>query len=591
MRTIGVVLAVGVVCSALAIGAARRVANPRLAFCGSTDEFSEFMPGLRLHALPLWNLGADVRSNFFKSLLYSPHGFGDSVFYYTAAAMLHGLGLSISDRHLWLASAFTNAALVFAVVWLSLRVARSGWMAYIATVLIALSPLYVYSSQSAFGRITFVPLVQVAGLLAAALARSRPGWPARALLVSIAFFIELTDGFYFGPVLLVFLFLAQGGRLRDRVSNTLRDFTFWLTAAAIVVGLAVDFALGALAAAHNTTLTLFGYVRIRTGYGGVLSATQLVTLWLQAFQRYIPIVGPAIVLPAWLLTVRYAWSDPIAGSLAAWLAIASAGVVRYYASSTSEHLPGVGPLTAYPLALPSYLVVAWACGRLGAEGGRAARGLAIGACAAAALALALQIVPERYDPDLQFRGPLYTGDMDKCAVVKAASAYVREQATPRGTVFHLSDSMMLAVIGEFYYGLSYLGNHRTGERNRLIDFGGEVVRHRYAPEELAQAYGVSHFTYYVEFLPPSDAFTADAVQRLEREGAHPVLEIHDGGRRLGRVWRFDAAGMQVMDVKEMSARWDRVGHLGQLFQQSLAGTAFHFGAAWPVPASGVSDRR
>ena len=88
MRTIGVVLAVGVVCSALAIGAARRVANPRLAFCGSTDEFSEFMPGLRLHALPLWNLGADVRSNFFKSLLYSPHGFGDSVFYYTAAAML-----------------------------------------------------------------------------------------------------------------------------------------------------------------------------------------------------------------------------------------------------------------------------------------------------------------------------------------------------------------------------------------------------------------------------------------------------------------------------------------------------------------------
>jgi hypothetical protein len=32
----------------------------------------------------------------------------------------------------------------------------------------------------------------------------------------------------------------------------------------------------------------------------------------------------------------------------------------------------------------------------------------------------------------------------------------------------------------------------------------------------------------------------------------------------------------------VNARWDRVGHLPQLFQQSLAGTAYHFGPVWPV---------
>jgi len=98
LRRIVPVLAALILCYALALGAARRAGHPRLAFCGSTDEFSEIMPGLRLHALPLWNLGAAIRSNFFKSFMYSPHGMDDSAFYYLAGGASHGLGLSISAR-------------------------------------------------------------------------------------------------------------------------------------------------------------------------------------------------------------------------------------------------------------------------------------------------------------------------------------------------------------------------------------------------------------------------------------------------------------------------------------------------------------
>ena len=286
-RTVSILAAL-ILCSALALGAARRIDHPRLAFCGSTDEFSEFMPGLRLHALPLWNLGADIRSNFFKSLMYSPHGFGDTAFYYLASGGLHGLGLSISDRHLWLASAATNGLLIAAVVWLAIGVAGSPGMAYGATLLLALSPLYVFSSQTAFARLTFVPLVHVVALLLAALACRRPRWAPRAALAVTALFIELTDGFYFGPVLLVFLFLSRPGSLRERIAGTTRDRTWWWTAAAIVAGLAIDVGLGALAAAHDTTLTLFGYVRMRVGYGGVMSTLDLLKLWLQALQTYSP---------------------------------------------------------------------------------------------------------------------------------------------------------------------------------------------------------------------------------------------------------------------------------------------------------------
>lgn len=314
-----------ILCLAVALGAVRRVGHARFSICGGTDEYSEFMPGLRLHALPLWNVDADIRSNFFKSLAYSPHGFGDSMFYYLASAALHGLGLSISDRHLWLASAFTNALLLVVVAWLGLRVARSPAMAYVVVLQVALSTLYVVSSQTMFARVTFVPLLQVGALvLAARTFRSRT-WPWRAALLALTLFIEMTDGFYFGPVLLLFLALQHEGTLLERALGTLRDRLWWQVTAVIAVGLGIDAALGALAAAHGTTLTLFGYVRMRLVYGGVLTAGDLFSLWLQAFQKYIPIIGPAVVIPAWLITIRYALADPLAGTLAVWFFVASSG--------------------------------------------------------------------------------------------------------------------------------------------------------------------------------------------------------------------------------------------------------------------------
>jgi hypothetical protein len=231
------------------------------------------------------------------------------------------------------------------------------------------------------------------------------------------------------------------------------------------------------------------------------------------------------------------------------------------------------------MALPAYLVVAWACGRAWTAGG-ALRLAGVVVCVLAAAPLTAQMLTERYHPDLQFRGSRYSADVDKCAVVKSASAYVREQAVAGATVFHLSDYLPLGLAGEFYYGLSYLGSNQTGERNRIIDFGTQIVGRRHTPEQWARAYGVPHFTYYVEFLP-TDSFAADAVTRLQQRGARVAVDIRDGERVIGRVWQFDVPAAQVMDVREAAARWNGSGSLRRLFQQSLAGTGYHFGPAWP----------
>ena len=165
--------------------------------------------------------------------------------------------------------------------------------------------------------------------------------------------------------------------------------------------------------------------------------------------------------------------------------------------------------------------------------------------------------------------------------MKAASAYVREQARPGATVFQMATEPLFGFMGEFYYGLSYVSNLHTGERNRLLDYGEFAYGRPHPPERIAEAYGVPHFDYYVEFVPTRDAMTPDAVRRLAAAGAKVALDIRDRGTTIGRVWSFEDRPGSIMEVAESAARWDRATPLSKLFPQPLAGTAFHFGLAWP----------
>jgi hypothetical protein len=149
-------------------------------------------------------------------------------------------------------------------------------------------------------------------------------------------------------------------------------------------------------------------------------------------------------------------------------------------------------------------------------------------------------------------------------------------------VFHLTSAVALGHFGEFYYGISYGANPRTGERNRLVDFGGQVLGRARSAREMASAYGVRHFDHYVQFADDDGPLVASAVDELRRQGARPVLEVTSDGRVIGRVWSFDSPSIGTVAFREAAHRWDTSVYLRDLIRQPLAGTAYHFGYSWPI---------
>lgn len=585
IRTAGLIAAIVI---AVIFGAVSRTSGMRVAFCATPDELAEVMPGLRLHALEMSNIGRDVRSNFLASALYSQHGLGDTGFYYVAAAILAGLQAAISERNLWLFTGVVNGVLIGLGAWLLWIFTRNRASVAAGVIIMAVSPFYVFTSQSGWGgRLTLVPLVQIAVLLLAwAALRRDHSWTLRIALAAAAFVLMLTDGFFFIAVAAVFLLLLQTGSLWDRARALMRHRVFWALTVGAVAGFALGAVLAVVAAQRGTRLTLYRHAFLHAGSGTLVPSLDVVRAWIRTFQWYFPDAAYFwLVLAAWLLAVSRALRSPIAGTLAIWWLLVGVTLMSY-AASLSELGPGLvlgwanGP---YHLALPSYLLLAWAAGELMGKSAWVLRAAGALAIAAVAVPLAAMTVSGEAAPVQSLRGGDYANRRAQCETVKAASYFVRATGTPASTVFHLSNDEFLGYFGEFYYGLSYSRNLRTGERNRLLDFGQHVAGRKTAPEDFARAYGVDHFDYYVEFRPAIDPFATQAIERLESAGAQPVFEVHNGGRTIGRVWSFERRTPVRMEFSEAARRWDEFATLDGLIQQPLAGTTYHFGYSWLLP--------
>lgn len=588
--TLGTAGLIAVIAAAVLVGATARVTGMRTTFCATPDELAEVMPGLRLHGLPILNIGADIRSNFLGSTFYSQHGLGDTGFYYVARLVLGGLRVPISEQNLWLFTGATNALMIGIAAWLMWLLTRSRATAAAVVIIMAVSPFYVFTSQSGWGgRLTLVPLVQALLLLVAWVALRRgESWGLRLTLAAMACVLMLTDGFFFVAVLLTFLVLLQTGSFSTRIRTLLRHRVFWAISAGVLAGFAAGIAMAIVAAQRGTRLTLYRHAFLHAGEGGgVIPSADVLAAWIQTFQWYFPHAWYFwIVLATCVLALWRARDSPIAATLAVWWLLVGITLTSYTAGLTAPGQPALvlgwanGP---YHLALPSYLLIAWASGYLierRAVSLRVAGGLLV---ALVALPLAAQTITGRAAPVESLRGVDHAPRRSQCEVVKAASYYVRLHGTPRSTVFHLSNDEFLGYFGEFYYGLSYSGNSKTGERNQLLDFGQHVVGRKTAPEEFARAYGLPHFDYYVQFLPDSDPFAKQAVERLNSAGARPVFEIQDGGSSIGRVWSFDRVDLESMEFAEAARRWNAFATLEGLIQQPLAGTTYHFGYNWIVP--------
>lgn len=607
-----IVLAVPVFCYGLYL----RFGNLRDVLCREPDEFSELMPGLRLHGLPFFNLRDAVRYNFFQSMFYSHHGLGDVSFYYLASSVLGLLGLPTSERWLFAAGGLANEGLALAGAVLCARLLRSAGAGWVFALLVWLSPYCVFVANSGWARLTWTPLLLLLLFLAQQRAMRERGrvWPVAFCL--LAGFVSLTDGFIVFPIVIVLgLLLIDEGALRARVARLVRDRIFLAGLFVFTLGVAFDLLIGLGARRHGTDLTMMAYVMFKGGGGAWLPSPPVMRAWAHAVDAYFPVSGAwMLVTVAFLLAAAEGCRGRVIGFVAAWWLLASIGIVRY---ASGQEAPGSDPslswLNAYNLAVPSYLLLAWLVTAI-ADGSLSAVKRGAPARAAWAFAillptmilmgvqahtvafstteqhgvsigeLALGTAGEAGD-DFRRREPAIAApSLSACRALKAAALYVRANDPDLPYVFQLSSNVYLAFIGEFYYGLSYSRSSRPEDPNHLLDFGLNQFGREYAPDAFYRAYGVRNFDYYVDLFDDRNPFKTQVVERLLADGARVVCTIRERGRPIGAILSFRNEPPTDLDARVAARAWDRqFAHPRTLLRQPLAGSAYHFGYNWRAP--------
>lgn len=575
-------------------------------FYRGTDELAEVMPGIRLHALPFFNLRDPIRYNFFQSMFYSQHGLGDVSFYYLMSGGLALLGLPIAERFLFMAGAVTNLGLALAGAMMASRVLRSRGTGYVFVALVMVSPFYVFVSQSGWARTTWTPLLLLMLFLFQWKAMRSRGVVWSTLFCVLGGFVSLTDGLVMLPMVPILgLFLADGG-LAKRIRQLLRDRVFVAGMLTIAFSLGVNLLIGLAAIRRGTDLTVMAYLLLRGGHGGLIPSGAVLSGWAGNLDQYLALTGGWLLVASAFLVA--AWDGlrgrPI-GFVAAWWALASAGVIRY--GMGQEARGGAAEvvfLSAFQLALPSFLLVAWLIASI-AEGRVALmwrlapqlrRSLSLALLLSVTGAMAFRAFTDQRNLVYKQASPLPGGERHKdwpadprsllntARMVKAAAFYVRSHGPALPYVFQLDSSLRLGHIGEFYYGLSYGRGLTPEDPNHLLDFGRDQFGRPAAPESLYRAYGVTSFDYYVDFADTDDEFRAETIYRLLGAGARVVCTISDGENRLGRILSFRDEPPISLDYWTAAKAWDwTFAKPRALLLQPLAGTAYHFGYNWRAP--------
>jgi hypothetical protein len=570
-------------------------------FCRNPDELAEMMPGLRLHALPFFNLRDPIRFNFFQSLFYSQHGLGDVSFHYLSSGLLSILGLPVSEQFLFHASSVTNLALAIGGGAIAASLLKSPGTGVIFAILVSLSPFYVFVSKTGWGRLTWTPLLILLlfSLQAKAMRQRTFGWCAGFTV--LAGFLSLTDGFVILPLLPVFaLLITEGDTFRTRLARVIRDRAFLAGFLVFALGVAFGIAIGLAAVRRGTNLTMMAYVLFRGTHGAWIPSWNV--LW--SLQRHIVFGYDPVWYVNWYFPFWAAWiivfvgvvlaaiegvRGRVAGLLAAWWLLAALAVLRYAAGLEASGVSAApGATSAYNLMVPSLLLFAWLVAAV-ADGTlpviRRVPSFLRGAVAISVLAVtsALAVQDARAVAFRRDDLSLSPAGLSNCRVVKAAAAYIRSQPPRLPYVFHLSSDGYLGHFGEFYYGLSYGRSSTPEDPNHLLDFGFWQFNRLSPPQAFYRAYGVERFDYYVDFLDNQEPLRREVADQLVRDGARVVCTITDNGRPIGRILSFSDRKPIELDYRTAARMWDDLVSARTLVRQPLAGTAYHFGYNWRAP--------
>lgn len=561
-----------------------------------TNSFS----GIRLYLLPWWNLADSLRQNFFKSLLYTGHGLGDTLFYYPVVLLYSALDIPLTEWNLFAAKAFLSTVTLVLVYCLASRL-FNAWVGLLCAAILAFSPTDIAFSSLGW-QLTFVIFLQVISVLAYFWYLSRRIWwtalPAAALLGIQAG----SENFYYIAVLLVLHFChvhEEKRSFRENVASFRYSFLSWRNllvwspyAFMWVVNIAAYRRVG-----YQQDMTLLGHILWNTSLfsrsSGLSLGRPLIQMYLvdQVFnmvRKTYPIFSAAY-FAALVLNFNHARRFTMRGFVWWWSIIVTALIV----------LSGRwNPFNAAHLLIPASVLIAVTVSdglqrvgrRLRPKGQvweTAATGLVV-------ITLMLVLAPGAMTAKLSPKWGLHYAS-DVFRGMKAAGAVVRTLGNPKMNVFVLTtDDVPLSPL-EYYFGLSH--SNSDYEPNQLF-FHNE----RYAPqggildpETLAAAYRFKEFDFYVEFVrEPPYPQKAAVLDRLKARGVHLVAAIYDGPEAHEpdvRIYSPHVIPFRRYLIHEQEDLFDRhYAKAENLFYNVNVWTGYYYGYHWHTTKRGEIKR-
>lgn len=513
---------------ALCLGLWLRLRTIPTLFFGS-DEMVCLFSGIRLHWLPLWNLQAQVRDNFWKSLVMSVHGLGDPLYFYVVTAVYRLMHIPFTEANLFRAGAVLGTATVYFLSRLTKRLAPEAVWPMLA--LAICSPALITSSTTGF-QLNFILFLQVVILLTYQMHLTQaPPWRTALLMVLMALCAG-TELFYLAPVL-GWLHLTSVGNRWRRV-----DMFVWAAYGAMLTfNLWLLWRIG-----WRDGLTLFGHFTHNLSHITTRQAP-----W--DFLRLCIIDS----LPLWWLGVSLigAWRERfligyafMVGGMCWWMHLLSG-------------------MNLIHLWLPVALLLSVGLTRFLRESLRRCAWNPHWAGMILAFIFVCRLAPWQIQSPLKERmPPAYFHSL------KAVGCFVRDRGGPQTTVYLASSSQQVRVMAEYYFGLS--ASASDSESQHIFAF----TRPNYTLPMITKVLG-----HRPDFVVVFTGEQAGGTTTLDLTGwALAGIVFDDRGDIAARIYASHASFVTTDTIRHGNARFDkRYAHYPALFTQRSCGTTWYFG--------------
>lgn len=573
-------------------GAYLRFTNiPETISGASSTPLSSFFAGIRLYLLPWWNFTDWLRQNFFKSLVYPHHGWGDTIFYYPVVKIYSWLSIPLTEWNLFAASALLGTLTVVLVYHLvaSLFDAPVG---LISATILALSPTHIFFTTQG-NHLAVTIFLQVSSVLVYLLYLRRRTWWTLFLAAVLLGIQAGCANFYYIAILLLlhFCYVYEEQRsLKENVTSFRHSIFSWQSILVWspyifmwIVNIHVYLRIG-----HQQDLTLLGHVLNFSStppHGVPISwvVTQtfkVIDLAFMIKSTFFPIYTVAFI-SALVLSLRHARRFTMRGFVWWWSLLVAALIIY--------SIKRQGVQNAIHLLIPSSILIA----------ATISNGLKItlqrlrsqdhswGAHTYGPLVLVLMLVltPGVFAPKLpRFVGPLRF-DSDAYRGMKAAGSVLRTLGSPKMNVFVLTTNAVAPFPFEYYSGLSQSNSHY--EPNQLF-YHNPVYAPRggiLQPETLIAAYCLKDFDFYAEFVgEPPYPQKASELARLKARGVNLVAAIYrsiENSEPEVRIYSPYAIPFRRYVIRDQEDLFDRkFANTDNLFYNVNVGTAFWYGWHW-----------